>query len=129
MINSTLQSSSHDVVLDSIRNERGIANIESIQNRYNYDNQSSIEIDLSEFETLSERNIIEAVDGNSFSGEYDTVNRSEMREYTLKVRRTTLRKDLIDHFADSKVEGVVGFLVLIKSCTLYFITLTNKRKR
>ena len=129
MINSTLQSSSHDVVLDSIRNERGIANIESIQNRYNYDNQSSIEIDLSEFETLSERNIIEAVDGNSFSGEYDTVNRSEMREYTLKVRRTTLRKDLIDHFADSKVEGVVGFWVLIKSCTLYFITLTNKRKR
>ena len=129
MINSTLQSSSHDVVLDSIRNERGIANIESIQNRYNYDNQSSIEIDLSEFETLSERNIIEAVDGNSFSGEYDTANRSEMREYTLKVRRTTLRKDLIDHFADSKVEGVVGFLVLIKSYTLYFITLTNKRKR
>ena len=116
MINLPLQNSSHEVVLDSIRNERGIANIESIQNRCYYDNQSSIEIDLSEFETLSERNIIEAVDGNSYSGEYDTANRSEMREYTLKVRRTTLRKDLINHFADIKVGG---FLVLIKSYTLY----------
>ena len=63
MINSIQSSSYHDVVLDSIRDQQGIVNIESIQNWCNYDNQSSTEIDLSEFETLSERNM-EAVDGN-----------------------------------------------------------------
>lgn len=110
IINSTQSSSSHDVVLDSIRDEQRIANIVSIQNRCNYDNQSCTEIDLAEFETLSETNI-EAVDGNSYLREY--ANRSEIRECMLKVRRTTLRKDLINHFADSKVRVVVGFLVRI----------------